>query len=72
MENYWHAANWLVFRGAYSKIQHGISRKLGLGKESVIIADQECTNMQWTNMRTQKLMKTILAALTNERIVPYF
>jgi hypothetical protein len=54
---------------ACSKIQHGICRKLGLGKRAVIIADQGCTNMQWTNMGTQKLMTTILAALTNERIV---
>jgi len=54
---------------ACGKIQNGISRKLGLGKKAVIIADQGCTNMQWTNMRTQKLMTTILAALTNERTV---
>jgi len=53
---------------ACSKIQHGIRRKLGLGNKAVISADQGCTNMQRTNMRTQKLT-TILAVLTNERTV---
>jgi len=54
---------------ASSKIQRGISRKIGLRKTAVTIAGHGCTNTQRTNKCIQKLMTTIIAVLTNERTV---